>query len=137
MDDEIIPEVSLYFRFYGDAFDPDEISRRLGVQPTNKFRPGDPIDEEGRARWPGYGWVIKVGPRQTLDIEEMLGELQKRANVSPQVVRQTCAELDLDLVITCAVSGEETDSMPVMFFSEEFLSWAVGLGASLNVYVAA
>ncbi len=129
--------VKIYFRFYGDSFDPDEITRRLGIQPTNKFRLGDPIDEEGRARWPGYGWIIKVGPCETLDIEGMLKELRKRAEVSPELVRKVCADLNLDLVIICGVNGEEADTMPAMFFPTDFLSWVVELGASLNVDVSA
>lgn len=106
------PKAGLYFRFYGDSFDPDEITRRLGIQPTNKSRLGEPIDENGRARWPGYGWIIRVGPRKTLDIKDMLGELREKADVSPAVVKQACADLNLELVIICGVSGEDADAVP-------------------------
>jgi hypothetical protein len=129
------PSVSLYFRFYGESFDPDEITRRLGVHPTNKFRPGDPIAESSSARWPGYGWIIKVGPQKTFDIEDMLRDLRERADVSPTSVKQLCADFNLDLVIICGVGWEAGDSMPTMFFPPEFLAWVVDLGASLNVDV--
>jgi Domain of unknown function (DUF4279) len=132
---EELPNVGLYFRFYGDSFDPNEITRRLGVEPTNKFRSGDPIDKEGRARWPGYGWIIKVGPRRTLDIEGMLLDLRKQVDVAPDVVRRVCTDLNLELIITCGVNAEGADTAPVMYFPSEFLAWVVELGASLNVEV--
>jgi hypothetical protein len=132
---EKLPSVGLYFRFYGDAFDPDEITRRLGVEPTKKFRLGEPITEDGRARWPSYGWIIEVGPRKALDIEDMLPELRERADVSPKAVKQLCADLNLDLVITCGVGVGEADDYPGMFFPADFLAWVVELGASVNVDV--
>jgi hypothetical protein len=131
------PRVSLYFRFYGDSFDPDEFTRRLGIKPTHSFQPGDPITADGHGRRRESGWWIKVGPEKTLDIEEMLRELRERVSVSPEVVRQTCSDLNADLVIVCGVGAEDADTMPTMFFTTEFLEWVVELGASLNVDVIA
>jgi hypothetical protein len=130
-----LPRVSLYFRFYGDSFDPDEITRRLGIQPTHSFLPGDPITEDGRGRRRGYGWWIKVGPRSTLDIEDMLHELREQVGVSPEIIRQVCTDLNVDLIIVCGVGRDEADTMPTMFFTSNFLSWIVELDASLNVDV--
>jgi hypothetical protein len=131
------PEVSLYFRFYGDLFDPDEITRRLEIYPTHSFRPGDPITEDGRGCRRGHGWWIEVGPKETLGIEDMLSELRGRVGVSPTVIRQTCTDLNVDLVILCGVHAEEADTTPAMFFPTDFLSWAVERGASVNVDVIA
>ena len=130
-----LSRVSLYFRFYGDSFDPDEITRRLGIQPTHSFRPGNPITEDGRGRRRGYGWWIKVGPKNTLNIENMLQELREQVDVSPNVIRQVCSDLNVDRVILCGVGGEEAGTMPAMFFPADFLEWVVELGASLNVDV--
>ena len=81
--------------------------------------------------------MVKIGPSETLDIEGMLRELRERVDVSPEAVKQLCADLKLDLVIVCGVSCEEADTTPAMFFPTEFLSWVVELGASLNVDVIA
>lgn len=131
------PKVKLYFRFYGASFEPDEITRRLGVAPTLQRRPGDPLTSDGRGRARDYSWMVKIGPSETLDIEDMLLELRKRVDISPDTVKKLCADLELDLVIVCGVSGEEADTMPAMFFPTEFLEWVVELGASLNVDVMA
>lgn len=131
------PETKLYFRFYGERFDPDEITHRLGIEPTAQRRPGDPITKDGRGKYRDYSWMVKIGPSETLDIENMLRELRESMDVSPEIVKQLCADLNLDLVIVCGVSGEEADTMPAMFFPNEFLAWVVELGAALNVDVIA
>jgi len=130
------PNVGLYFRFYGDVFDPDEVTRRLKIQPTSSFRLGDPITEDGEARWPSNGWIIEVGPRSVLDIEDMLHELQAKVSTLPNDVRRVCGDLKLDLVIICGVSGEQADALPTMFFPADFLAWVAEMGASLNVDAA-
>jgi len=81
--------------------------------------------------------MVKVGPSQTLDIEDLLHELRKRVDISPDTVKKLSADLELDLVIVCGVLGEEADTMPAMFFTTEFLEWVVELGASLDVDVMA
>lgn len=131
------PKVKLYFRFYGDSFDPDEITRRLKLEPTAQRRQGDPITKDGRGSYKDHSWMVKIGPSETLDIGGMLRELRKRIDVAPRSVRELCSDLHLDLVIVCAVGGEEADTMPAMFFPTEFLQWVVELGASLNVDVTA
>ncbi|HWD40001.1 MAG TPA: DUF4279 domain-containing protein [Fimbriimonas sp.] len=131
------PEVKLYFRFYGEAFDPDEITRRLKIEPTIQRRPGDPLTQDGRGVCRDYSWMVKIGPSEILDIDDMLHELRRRINVAPDDVKRLCADLNLDLVIVCGVGGEEADTMPAMFFPTEFLEWVVSLGASLNVDVIA
>jgi hypothetical protein len=131
------PEVALYFRFYGASFDPDEITRRLGMEPTAQRRPGEPLTSDGRGRARDYSWMVKVGPSETLDIEDLLHELRKRVDISSDAVKKLSVDLGLDLVIVCGVLGEEADTMPAMCFPTEFLEWVVELGASLNVDVMA
>lgn len=76
---------------------------------------------------------MKAGPKWTLDIEDMLRELRERVDVSPEVVKQVCADLNVEVVILCGVGAEDVDSLPTMFFPSDFLSWVADLGASLNV----
>lgn len=135
--DYVLPRVSLYFRFYGASFEPDEITRRLGIEPTIQRRPGDPLTKDGRGKARDYSWMVEIGSSETLEIEDMLHELRKRVDISPDTVKKLSTDLELDLVIVCGVCGEEADTMPAMFFPTEFLAWVVELGASLNVDVMA
>lgn len=131
------PKVKLYFRFFGDQFDPDEITRRLGIEPTVQFRPGDPITEDGRGRRQHFGWMVKLGPREVLDIDGMLHELRERVSVPGAAVKQLCDDMGVELVIVCAVGAELADTVPEMIFPTDFLEWVVELGAAISVDVIA
>src|SRR5213080_2108005 len=98
---EKLPRVKLYFRFYGESFNPDEITKRLGVEPTEKFRRGDPITKDGRGKRRKDGWWIKVGPQRTLEIDGLLQELRDTSLVDSAVVRQLCQDLNVNVVILC------------------------------------
>lgn len=130
-----LPDVKLYFRFYGQSFDPDEITRRLGIEPTIQFSPGDPITEDGQGRRRTSGWMVKVGPSATLEIDGLLQDLRERVPVSPADVRRLCQELQLELVIVCGVGMNMADDLPVTFFPQEFVNWAAELNAAINVDV--
>ena len=129
-----LPRVSLYFRFYGETFDPDEITKRLGIKPTTSFRPGDPITKDGQGIRRGYGWMLKADGTDPFKIDELLQEFRRRVSVSAESVRQVCRDLSVELVIVCGVGINDLEtSAPDLFFPSEFLSWATELGASLNV----
>jgi len=130
-----LANVQIYFRFYGESFDPDEITQRLGIEPTLKFRPGDPITSDGRGRRRRYGWAVKVGGYDTIEIDGMLQELREQVSVSSFLVRKVCKDLDIEPVIVCGVGAERADIMPALYFPTDFLRWAAEMGASLDVDV--
>lgn len=136
MSTEILPTVKLYLRFYGESFDPDEITRRLGIKPTLQFRPGDPATEDGEGRRRGYGWMIKVGGQGTIEIDKLLDELRQRVTVSGTSIKQVCNELGVEAVVLCGV-GQHEDAIttPTLWFPADFLGWVAEMGASLNVDV--
>jgi len=130
-----LPNVGLYFRFYGEAFDPDEITRRLGIEPTAQRRPGDPITRDGRGKYRDYSWMVKVGPCATVEIDALLQELRERITVSPTDVRQLCQDLDVELVIICGVGMAKAEDLPVTYFPQDFVKWAAEFEAAINVDV--
>ena len=40
--DQMSARAKVYFSLKGDDFDPDEITKELGVIPTSKYKTGDP-----------------------------------------------------------------------------------------------
>jgi hypothetical protein len=129
-----LPTVSFYFRFYGDSFDPDKITRRLGIKPTASYRPGDPIMQDGKGRRRHYGWLIMSGEHETLKIDDLLRELRERINVPSHTIKQVCSDLGVNLVIVCGVRQHETaETTPALFFPDDFVAWVAEIGGSLDV----
>jgi len=128
-----LPSIQLSLRFQGESFDPDEITRRMGIEPTTSFMPGDPIAADGSGRRRRYGWRLAVEERETLELGTLLSDLQNRVGVSGTTVRQICADLGVTAVITCSVLQRGYESSPVLIFPPDFIDWVSGLGASLDV----
>lgn len=117
----------------GPFFDPDLVTARLGVEPTSRYRSGDPTPG-GFGRRRRDGWIVRIGPRETLDVAAMLDELRGRLTVSSAVVRETCGELGLVPDIECAVSPTSRLT-PIITFPPEIVAWVNDLGASIDVDV--
>ncbi len=138
---ELRPVVSMYLRFYsensepGEHFDPDEVTRRLGIEPTTQFRPGDPITEDGEGRRRRSGWILEFAEQETLQIEEMLDEVKRQINVAGSAIPQICRDLKVQAVILCGVRRNGSDAMPALGFSPRFIDWAASLELSINVDV--
>lgn len=128
--------MDLYFRFYGETFDPDEITKRLCVEPTNTFRPGEAITKDGRGERRDNRWILKVEGSNPWENDDLLQEFRQRVAVSPEAVRQVCRDFNLNAVVICGVGiRDAAEPAPDMYFPNEFLEWVTELGASLNVDV--
>ena len=134
MESERLPKVIFIFRFHGEDYEPDEITRRLGIEPTKMWRTGDPrgIPERG-VKWPRPGWWLELESQETLSIDGLLAELRQRVDVAGATVRQMCEDLHLEADITCVVYQPMDSSTPILDFPPDFMAWAVSMGASVNI----
>ena len=123
------PQVTMYFDFYG-TFDPTEITKRLGIEPASQFKAGDPrpFGSGGRRR---DGWMLKAGPVDTFEIDDLLKQLQAAVTATPEQIRTVSSELGVEAVVTCEVQA--TSSAPSLWFSNEFVQWAASIGAAIDV----
>lgn len=135
MTDTRPPEVKISLRLTGAPFDPDEVTSRLGIEPTHHFRAGDPMPfGHGRRRWDL--WRVTVGPTEAYDIDAMLDQLRHQVSAPAAQIRDLCAELALEsqVFVTTTPAGSLN---PSLRFSSEFVAWAAELGALIDVDVRA
>jgi hypothetical protein len=127
-----LPRVSAYFRFFGESFDPDEITRRLGVTPTKSFRVGDSIRLRSVLRTVD-GWIVEIPPRETYELGGIIADLKGLIPVSGGAVKELCRDLELEAVCEFAVLQPSEKSPPNMDFPPPFIDWLSERGASINV----
>jgi hypothetical protein len=127
-----LPRVSAYFRFFGESYDPDEITRRLGVTPTESFRIGDPIPKRSVLR-KDDGWIVEIPPRETYELGGIIADLQSLIPVPGSAVKELCQDLKLEAVCEFAVLQPSEKSTPNMDFPPPFIDWLSERGASINV----
>lgn len=102
--DEGLPVVSIYIAFYGEVFDPYEVTRYVGIEPTRQIKRGDPMPP-GTGKRQRNGWMIQVGPAQTFRIDGMLAELKSAVSSSPELIKEVCSRLELGAVRTCVAEA--------------------------------
>lgn len=128
---ESLPIVSVSFRLGGSAFDPEAVTARLGVEPTLRYRAGDHISG-GIGRRRSDGWIVRIGPREALEVGRMLDELQERLPLPSSVVAEACVEFGLVPWIYCAVEPTSRRT-PSLVFSREVIAWVQEVGAFIDV----
>jgi hypothetical protein len=131
MPEDTLPIVKALFRLRDAPFDPDEVTRRLGLEPTRTYRAGEPI-ARGIGSQRGDGWLIQVGPCETLEIAPILRELRDRVAVAPSLVREVCADLGLTPAIYCSI--ELTSRLaPSAAIPPDTIAWVAELGGAIDM----
>jgi hypothetical protein len=102
----------------------------LGIEPTRRFKSGDPVPS-GIGDHRRDGWIVAVGPVETFEIDDLLKQIRAAVTTSPEKIKTVSAELNIEAVVTCEV--QSTASMPSLCFSEEFVQWAASIGATIDV----
>jgi len=131
-----LPEVSLFFRFYGNSFNPVEITRRLGIEPNKSWKSGEQMGSVQENRQHRHdAWMVKVGPQRTVDINELLRDLRTRVNTDGNLIKELCADLNVEAVIVCGVIQTSQGRSAAIEFPVDFLEWAASKNASIVVDV--
>jgi hypothetical protein len=123
-------EAEVYFALYGPDFDPDEVTRLVGLQPTSITRRSDPRPKQS---------ILKVSSgkveNDVIDIYDMSSALvAKLAPYSDKIAsarRQMNVEAVLEVVLW--ITMDETKSTPAIGFDADVLSFVVAVGATIDV----
>jgi len=127
-------EGRVYFALDGDDFDPDEVTKFLGIQPTSVMRKGSKVD----GKLPKINsWSVSTENvvNEHIDVFEMATEIinilkpkksliiqaKERFNVSPR----------LEVVLWYSVNEEH--STPAIGFEPETVSFLGEIGAFIDI----
>jgi hypothetical protein len=135
MSREQLPNVWAYFDLKGKTFDPDEVTRRVGFTPNAAHRQGDRLGP-GPGKHRSDAWAHCVGPRRTLDLDQLVEELLSELRPYSGALAKARQDLGLTADIFCAVYLY-SDLTPNIIFSQDVVSWAhsVGAGIWVDLYV--
>jgi Domain of unknown function (DUF4279) len=136
MNDEALPEVWISFDLValereGVSFDPDYVTKQLGIRPTQQNRIGDPI-HKGKGRRTFTRWRISVGPVYTVKIDGMLEEVISQLRPVSVKLRAVCGEIGVEPMLTCAVEPRSAQT-PDVTFPRSVVQWAAENNVELDV----
>lgn len=124
-------EAEVYFALYGSEFDPDEATRRIGIEPTSIKRKGEP-----KTRKHSF-WQISSGRIEDdiIDIYEMSSALVAQLAPFAEKIASTRQALGLEAVleVVLRISTDESKSTPAIGFDHEVMSFLQKVGATIDV----
>lgn len=129
-----VNECRVYFALYGDDFDPDEITKLLGIHPTDTKRKGQKI--------PGKipkcsSWILST--------ENVKGDLADVYDLSSKIVGQLCDKKGViieamssfntfsKLQVVMSISTNEVTSTPAIGFDVETTKFLGEIGAFIDI----
>ena len=124
------PQISARFSLQG-RFEPDDVTRQIGLQPTRIWRRGD-MRTRVRA-WESDGWAIHLDPEDSVDLPGMTARLV--AILEPRVDAINVARERWALSSHLGLIALTTDTSPIIHFVPDVLSVLVSLGIELDVDV--
>jgi hypothetical protein len=126
----IANEGEVYFALFGDEFDPDEVTRAVGVQPTSTRRKGNPTPKR-------TAWKVSTGKiaSETIDVYEMSSLVVSRLSDKADEIVAVKERLGLEAVLQVVIylSNDESISTPALGFDHNVIAFLNSVGASIDI----
>src|SRR5437016_1711412 len=126
------PEVSSALILTGQDFDPSDITDRLGLEPTTKWRAGDQIGKS-LLRRKHTGWLLRRGPEFRFDLDQQLRELLDSISPATPKLLELSSRLRLDVEISCVAYVDDT--APSFHLTKDDLGQIRTMGAEVDLDV--
>jgi len=120
----------VYFRIWGDDFDPDLVTARIGLLPTRITRRAAPTPHHA-------SWVLSAGrvEGEIVDVYALSNTLVAQLAEHAGALRSLMQEHDLSAVLQVVLhfSHNQGLSMPAIGFESFTVAFLAGIGASIDV----
>lgn len=115
----------------GDAFNPSEISRRVGVVPTLSWKEGDAIERTARRRT-DRGWKLSVEEPSSLALDVVLQNLVQLLEPHKATLRAIIDQYELEAEFACAIYLDN-GVIPSMHFDKRLIGALQAYNAELDI----
>jgi len=120
----------VYFMLFGEDFDPETVSRELGVSPSRTRIKADPTPRKSM-------WIYSKGEKEheLIDIYAMassvVSDLQPYAEKIGESMRKH--NLDAVLEVVLEISVDDSISTPAIGFDKNVIEFLSKIGASIDI----
>ena len=113
-------------------FDPEEITRRVGVQPSFTCRRGDPVSKRSTMRQKFDGWRFSTGEEDSFDLGARIRGLLDLLHGRAADFSAVCKDLSLDAEIECVVYMYGAQG-PALSIDSRTVAEIAEYGASIDI----
>ncbi|WP_413376615.1 DUF4279 domain-containing protein [Alkalihalobacillus sp. 1P02AB] len=123
----------VYFWLAGDSFPVEEVTRRLGIIPTESYRKGDVI-----RYYPIYhtrietAWKYGTDYQETVDIENQFAQIISPLQMKKEELTAIINDYSIEAGITIVLNILEGQT-PALFFTKEVIQFAAELQLEIDV----
>jgi hypothetical protein len=107
---------------------PEDVTARLGLQPTQSWRTGDPIGKSARL-YAMNGWSLSSGLDASAELDDHVRALLGLLEPAMPALRELSERWDLEL--SCALYAREY--VPACHFDRETIERLASIGAEIDV----
>jgi hypothetical protein len=122
----------------GFAFDPNEITKRTGIEPSNIARAGEPVSWASKIKSGSIPkikfsrWELQSNLDPLTDVEDQMRTLIQRLQAAwPEFIK---LGNEYDAIFTCII-WDYSDARPAIYFDKDIVKSAAELNALIQVTV--
>ena len=124
--------VMVEFSVYGDAFNPEVVTERLGITPRKYWHKGDTIKKGGIQKRKETCWIIGTEYEESLDTDEQLYKvldlLERKAGLLKELREMYDLKFKIDIVVKV-----ENRQPPSMTFGQRIIDFVHEINAWIDI----
>ena len=122
-----------YMKLAGDDdFSLDEVTKRLAIEPTDVWHVGDKVRPNSPLERFYTCWKYKVGPVQSLDIDDVLNPLYDQFHSKVDIINALKEQYNLSVRIVVVIEIENGNKQ-ALTIAPAFSHFASRIGAHIEV----
>jgi len=120
----------VYFGLFGNGFEPDAVTKIIGVEPTS-------VDRESIPRPKQSAWRFSSGrvESEVIDVYELAASVTSTLKPFVAKIKEAKNQFNLEafFAVVLWISTEEGDSTPTIGFDTQVVKFLSEVGASIDV----
>ncbi len=138
--DQFTTKIKLIFIVFGSSFEPEDLTKLIGVSPTKFWKKGDQIKSNISLRIDNInlpvrnesGWEYSFGFLETLDLQDVLRGFENLFLSKAERIKEFTEKHNLDSTVNVVVEIANAQT-PSLNLNKKNISLLYSLGAELDI----
>jgi hypothetical protein len=118
------------FSIYGESFEPEHITRELGIMPSETYWKGDIINH-GKNTRKETAWIISTGYEISNDINDQIEKILALLDDKIEILIKLKTKFSLNILFMIVIMIENKET-PAMYFKKHFIQFVSKIGAEIG-----
>jgi hypothetical protein len=123
--------VMVKLSIYGDDFHPQDITDKIGIQPTEYWKKGDNVPGKLITR-KNTCWRLSTGYQESLDINEQISHIMELFQGKSSGINELISSYNLEIMISVVINIENNQK-PAMYFNRQTIEFINLIKAEVDI----